>query len=308
MEHGTQYFADVAVFLAESFRHAGHKVRRRIVRDKTHRQLARDKFSGGRMVRQNVQHLVAFALAVFADLVSQHIFCARLMRASIDLDAAAGLRLVIAPAGEYLGQFRYIFLAVPAFDYQGVQLHDLSRVIFIQAAGTVLVRLLRPGEPGAEAAPATFGLRTVFCQVRIGTDALPVVQVEQNGRTFGRGRQQIFEFTQRMRTDHFTLIRSEHVTVRAFADEDVEVVEPEVRHHFIQLALAVDVAQELGRRQFPAYNYLRINNGLYRLLLLRLHAFYQLHGPGSAIPSRQIQPALRIHLHNALVPLLGRHR
>ena len=89
-------------------------------------------------------------------------------------------------------------------------------------------------------------LRAVFCQVRIGANAFPVVQVEQHGRAFGRGCQQVFEFAQRMRADHITLVGGEHIAVRAFADEYVEVVKPEVRHYFVELALAVDVTQQLG--------------------------------------------------------------
>ena len=60
---------------------------------------------------------------------------------------------------------------------------------------------------------------------------------------------------------------------RSFADEDVEVVEPEVSHHLFELALAVDGTQELGLGEFPDYNGLRIVHRLQDFALFGLEAF-----------------------------------
>ena len=48
-----------------------------------------------------------------------------------------------------------------------------------------------------------------------------------------------------MWTNDVTLIAGQQVAVRAFSDEHIEVVEPEIGHHFLQLPLAVDGAQHL---------------------------------------------------------------
>src|SRR5262249_52100679 len=87
-------------------------------------------------------------------------------------------------------------------------------------------------------------LRTIDCQLRVRTDALPVVKIEQHGRTLGSGHQKVLELAQRVRADHVTLVSGDHVAVRTFADENIEVVVPEVSHHFVELALAVDGAQQ----------------------------------------------------------------
>ena len=64
-----------------------------------------------------------------------------------------------------------------------------------------------------------------------------------------------------MGTDHVLLVTGEQNSVRAFVDEDVEVVEPEIGHHFFQLALAVDGSQQLGLNQFVYHDALRVVHG-----------------------------------------------
>ena len=84
---------------------------------------------------------------MLADLAAQNIFVAGLVGAFIEVEAAAQLRLFNTPPGQDLGQFGYIFLRVTAVHAERVQLHDFARVIFIQAAGTVLGLLrTRPGK------------------------------------------------------------------------------------------------------------------------------------------------------------------
>ena len=72
-----------------------------------------------------------------------------------------------------------------------------------------------------------------------------------------------------MRTDHVTLVRGKQIAVGALAHEDVEVVEPEVGHHFIELALAVGGTQQLGLLQFGGDHLLRIGQRHDGLALLR---------------------------------------
>ncbi len=48
-----------------------------------------------------------------------------------------------------------------------------------------------------------------------------------------------------MRTDRVALVLGEHEPIDALARVDVEVVEPEIGEHFLQLPLAVDRAKHL---------------------------------------------------------------
>ena len=68
----------------------------------------------------------------------------------------------------------------------------------------------------------------------------------------------IFKLAQSVRTNHVALVAGDQVAVGAFADEHVEVVEPEIGHHFLQLAVAVDGAQQFAFDQFFGDHLLRI--------------------------------------------------
>jgi len=191
-----------------------------------------------------------------------------------------------------------------------VQLHDLARVVFIQAAGAVLI-LLRPGRHLINhtegAAPELPPPVPVDRQLGVGAHALPVVQVEEHGRTLGCGHQQVFKPAQDVRADHVALVRRDHVTVGAFVDENVEVVVPEIGHHFVELALAVEGAQQLCLRELAAHHRLRVHDGFDRLLLLRSHALDELRGARAAELPGKIQPLLWAHDQDALVALVRRH-
>src|SRR5215475_12667898 len=63
-----------------------------------------------------------------------------------------------------------------------------------------------------------------------------------------------------MGTNDIPLVTWQLISVRAFSDEDVEVIEPEIGHHFLELALAVGCAQNLSIHEFFADQLLRILN------------------------------------------------
>ena len=95
-------------------------------------------------------------------------------------------------------------------------------------------RILRIGSLAAPAELACQGIRS---------HTLQVVQIEEHGRIFRGGQQQVFEFSHSMLADDVPLICGGQVPVGAFGDVDVEMVEPEIHHHFIELAFAIDSAQ-----------------------------------------------------------------
>ena len=91
--------------------------------------------------------------------------------------------------------------------------------------------LLQPPTPAAVA------------QLRVGTHALKIVEVEKHRRTFSGRFQQIREFAHRVWANRVAIVRSQQPAIRAFAGEHIEVVGPEIDHHFLQLPLAINSSQ-----------------------------------------------------------------
>src|SRR5260370_34506698 len=93
------------------------------------------------MMGQDVQHLHTFVFTMIADLVSKNVLRTRLVGALVEVEAAALLRLLDAPAREHLRQLGDVLLRVAAVHTEGVKFHDFASVVFIQAAGAILFRL-----------------------------------------------------------------------------------------------------------------------------------------------------------------------
>jgi hypothetical protein len=80
--------------------------------------------------------------------------------------------------------------------------------------------------------------------------ALPVVEIKEHRRTLGRRLQQVAESSEHVRADRVALVFSQVLARLAFPRENVEVIEPEVHHHFFELAFAVGRAENLLLHQF----------------------------------------------------------
>ena len=150
------------------------------------------------------------------------------MAIGVELEAAAALRPVDCPASEDARHLGHVGLRVAAIDAQRVQLHQLARVVFIQALRRLaLVHSAARNRPSSRARRAE----------RIRADALGVVEIEQHGRAVRHGFKQVFKFAQRVRANHVALVADEVVRhLLVLAQVDVEVIEPEVGHHFLQAA------------------------------------------------------------------------
>ena len=143
-------------------------------------------------------------------------------------------------------------------------------------------------------------------EIGIWANALPVIEVEEHCRTLGSGDQQIFKFAQRMRTNHISLIRGEHVTIRTFVDEDIEVIHPEIGHHFIKLSLAVDSSQQLRLDKLALNHLLRIHHRQQRFFLLRRETLDQPFALLMGQRMRNRTHGVRTHLHQICDALGGR--
>ncbi len=105
-----------------------------------------------------------------------------------------------------------------------MEFEQFAAVVFVEAARTLL---------GA----AELG--------RVGADGLPVVQIEEHGGALGCSFEQVLELAEHVGTDHVAFVFGDEVAVRALIEIDIEVVEPEIGEHFIELAIAVDGTQQL---------------------------------------------------------------
>ena len=112
------------------------------------------------------------------------------------------IRLVDGPAGEAARHFDDILLRVAAVHAEGVQLHQLARVVLIQAARGLL---------GA--------LCSAFGADRLRRYALPVVQIKHHGGAIGGGFEQIAELPQHVRADGVALIGGHQNAIRALTHD-----------------------------------------------------------------------------------------
>jgi hypothetical protein len=117
-------------------------------------------------------------------------------------------------------------------------------------------------------------LRDGTARGRVGVRpfALPIVEVEEHRRALRGCEQHVLEFAEDVRANDIALIGGNQVAVSALADEDVEVVEPEVGEHLFKLTIAVNGAQQLAGLQFAVDHGFRMIERDDGLALLRREA------------------------------------
>src|SRR6185312_8216166 len=175
-----------------------------------------------RMMREHLQRLHTFLLAILLEFLAQHDLCTGLVHALFKLEFTALLRLLDGPSGEHLCELGHILLRVSAIYAEGVQLHDLARVVFVQPAATLVFlririwawRLRRPIHDSAKRtthkAPALLeasGTAPILGEVRIRSDTLPIVEIEKHRRALRSCDEKVFELTQRARANHIAFVR-----------------------------------------------------------------------------------------------------
>ena len=138
VEQRGQHFADVALLVLESLRHAIDQRRRRIVGHKALREFQRNEMRGLRTGGQHVQHFPALVFAFGLDAMSEHKLRAGLVHARLVLETAAFVGLVDGPAGKDFGDFGDVALRVAAVHAERVQFQQLAAVVLVEAA--VLLR------------------------------------------------------------------------------------------------------------------------------------------------------------------------
>src|SRR6266849_8565821 len=130
-----------------------------------------------------------------------------------------------SPSRENMGERDHVLLRVTAIDAERVKLHQLARVVFVDA------------------------LELAVLSRRVGRGVLPIVEVEEHPWMLRGGPKQVAEAAHRMRPDRLFLVCACPQMAKPLGGKDVEMVEPERRHHFLQLARPVNRAHyaRLGR-------------------------------------------------------------
>ena len=125
-----------------------------------------------------------------------------------------------------------------------MQLHQLARVILVQS----LAHVLLVGLPRCRHLSS-------FRRQRVRAEALCIVKVHKHRRTVRNRFKQVFEPAQRAGANRVALIA--HQVIRhllVLAQIHVEVIQPEIRHHFLELCRRVNVAREpRGDQLFTDY-------------------------------------------------------
>ena len=245
------HFAQIAIGAPECRCGALHQRDRRCVADETLGEFGRDEGGGGRMCSQQVEQPFTFRDALARrELLTEHGLRAGVMQNRIEAERGRFIRTFHRPAGEYTRGLCHILLTVSTVDAQRVQLHQLAGVVLVQATAT----LLQPRRHGVALRrihssqlrrtlriPTLRGARDPLWhqrRTRAVSRTLPVVQVVQHRRTVGHCTQQCTELAQHIRPDGITFVRHQVVAHRrALTGEHIEVIEPEVRQHFVQLPL-----------------------------------------------------------------------
>src|SRR5215469_1249834 len=154
-----------------------------------------------------------------------------------------------------------------------MQLHKFATIILIKPATPTFCLLNRDTVPPIAPAPLSFTvLWNPVRNIRVRADTQPVVEIEEHRWTLSRGDEEILELSHRVRADDVALIACEQVTVGSFSYENVKVVEPEVGHHLLQLALTVGGTQDFAFQQFIDYDFLWVVERPHGLSLLCGHS------------------------------------
>src|SRR5215510_5884158 len=115
------------------------------------------------MLREDLDHALAVVLpAAGRDAVTEHDLLARVVHERPEDEAPLDTRTIDRPAGEPARYFGDVALRVAAVHAEGVQLHQLTRVVLVEP------RL-----------PTAVGPRG---NDEVGADADPVVEVEEHRR------------------------------------------------------------------------------------------------------------------------------
>src|SRR5687767_7953310 len=93
-----------------------------------------DEARRSRMIGEDLEHALAiFLAAAGGDLYTQYYFFAVIVQALIEIEARFFAVALNCPAGKAARHFRDILLCIAAVDTKRMQLHQLARIVLIEA-------------------------------------------------------------------------------------------------------------------------------------------------------------------------------
>ena len=262
VKDGAQHLADVAVGALPRGYSVVDAAVRWIVIDEPLAQLPADVMHRRWVTREHLQESDALVHPVaLRKGDTQHLLFAPVVRPVVELEVAAPLGTANAPACEDAGDRNHVLLRVSPVHAEGVQLEQLAGVVLVEAlrlsrgrsrtqgihAGRVTRRRKQEGPTAEERSDAHPCGRRRCCARR---DAFPVVEVEEHRGTLGGRDQKVRELAHRVGADRVLDVIGGEKPVGALRQVDVEVIEPEVHHDFVELALREDRADDGKIREF----------------------------------------------------------
>src|ERR1035437_1266509 len=155
-DDGADHFPDITVGAPERPGSPLNELRRWRIAHEAACQLERDIPRGGRMPRNDVEHVLTILdAATRRELVAEHDLRSRVVHLRIESElSTALLRTREGPAGERARDIYHVLLRIAAVDAKRVELEQLAAVVLVQPAaagaryrcqpGAVAVRLAFP--------------------------------------------------------------------------------------------------------------------------------------------------------------------
>ena len=161
------------------------------------------------------------------------------------------------PAGEGTRRFDHILLGIAAVHSEGVKLHELAGKILVEPPPpTILLRSLHPTGARSEATPAVPPRLTELGHPHLGRSShtflrgrLGVVEIREHRRMGGRFHQKLMEAPQHPGADGIALIGEQVDATLVVGHRNIEVVEPEIGEHCLELTLRIDSLKKLVSHQ-----------------------------------------------------------
>src|SRR5262249_8537464 len=149
-----------------------------LVGDKSPRQFQRNKAGRCRMLSQEIDDAeTVFHSSSRRDAIAKNDLLAGVMDPRLEIESAFAARLANWPAGQATGHLLDGTLRVTAVNPEGVQLHQLAGVVFVEPSTAVVL-----------AAHAR-------CR-RVGIGAQPIVEIKEHRWTLRGGEQETGKLTQ----------------------------------------------------------------------------------------------------------------
>src|ERR1700747_2898457 len=134
INHSAHDGSNIAIGTFESPRHASDKCRRRIIRNEAPGELSGNKLCGAGILYRKVYDLRALFHPAGLNLFPENDLRIGIVDAFVKFKLRIFARFFDGPSSKAAGDFGYVLLGVAAVNPEGVQLHQLASIIFVQTA------------------------------------------------------------------------------------------------------------------------------------------------------------------------------